>query len=69
MMIEPTETESLETLDEFIEVMHKVAAESRETPELVKDAPVTTLVRKLDETGAAKNPILSYRQLKASTAE
>ena len=68
MMIEPTETESLETLDEFIEVMHKVAAESREIPELVKDAPVTTLVRKLDETTAAKNPILTYRQLKAEQA-
>ena len=63
MMIEPTETEALETLDEFIEVMHKVAAEAKENPDLVKDAPVTTLVRKLDETGAAKNPILTYRHL------
>ena len=65
MMIEPTETESKETLDEFIEVMHKVAHEARETPELVLDAPVTTLVRKLDETTAAKNPILTYRALLA----
>ena len=64
MMIEPTETESLETLDEFIEVMHKVAKEARENPQVVLDAPLTTLVRKLDETGAAKNPILSYRALK-----
>ena len=64
MMIEPTETESIETLDEFIEVMHKVAKEARETPELVIEAPVTTLVRKLDETGAAKNPILTYKALK-----
>ncbi|MDE5773221.1 MAG: aminomethyl-transferring glycine dehydrogenase subunit GcvPB [Muribaculaceae bacterium] len=63
MMIEPTETESLETLDEFIEVMHKVAREARETPDLVKDAPVTTIVRKLDETTAAKNPILTYSSL------
>lgn len=63
MMIEPTETESKETLDEFIEVMHKVAAESRETPEEVKNAPLTTIVRKLDETTAAKNPILTYRHL------
>lgn len=67
MMIEPTETESLETLDEFIDVMHKVASEARETPELVKEAPVTTLVRKLDETGAAKNPVLTYRHLIAET--
>ena len=65
MMIEPTETESLETLDEFIDVMHKVAREARETPEVVLEAPNTTIVRKLDETGAAKNPILSYKALKA----
>lgn len=66
MMIEPTETESLETLDEFIEVMHKVAKEARETPDDVKNAPLTTLVRKLDETGAAKHPILNYKTLKAN---
>lgn len=65
MMIEPTETESLETLDEFIEVMHKVAKEARETPDDVKNAPLTTLVRKLDETTAAKHPILNYKTLKA----
>lgn len=64
MMIEPTETESKETLDEFIEVMHKVAKEAREIPEDVKAAPLTTIVRKLDETTAAKNPILSYKALK-----
>ncbi|MDE6769368.1 MAG: aminomethyl-transferring glycine dehydrogenase subunit GcvPB [Muribaculaceae bacterium] len=64
MMIEPTETESKETLDEFIEVMHKVAKEARENPEDVKGAPLTTIVRKLDETTAAKNPILNYRALK-----
>lgn len=67
MMIEPTETESVETLDEFIGVMHKVAAEARETPEDVKNAPLTTIVRKLDETTAAKNPVLTYRQLIAAT--
>lgn len=63
MMIEPTETESIETLDEFIEVMHKVAKEARETPDDVKNAPLTTLVRKLDETGAAKNMILTNKAL------
>ena len=63
-MIEPTETESLETLDEFIAVMHKVAEESRTMPDEVKNAPLTTIVRKLDETTAAKNPVLTYRQLK-----
>ena len=66
MMIEPTETESKETLDEFIEVLHKIAKEAREIPEEVKNAPLTTIVRKLDETGAAKNPILTYRALKES---
>ncbi len=63
MMIEPTETESIETLDEFIEVMHKVAKEARETPDVVKNAPLTTLVRKLDETTAAKHPVLTYKAM------
>ena len=66
MMIEPTETESLETLDAFIDVMHKVAKEASETPEKVIEAPLTTIVRKLDETGAAKNPILTYKALKSN---
>lgn len=65
MMIEPTETESLETLDEFIEVMHKVAKEAKENPEMVKGAPHTTLISHPDETTAAKKPILSYKQMKA----
>lgn len=64
MMIEPTETESLETLDEFIEVMRKVAKEAKDDPEKVKAAPLTTLISHPDETGAAKKPILSYRALK-----
>lgn len=64
MMIEPTESESLETLDEFIEVMRRVAKEAIETPEIVKDAPVTTSISHPDETGAAKNPILTYRAMK-----
>lgn len=64
MMIEPTETESKETLDEFIEVMHKVAKEARENPDLVKNAPHTTLISHPDETTAAKKPVLSYRQMK-----
>lgn len=66
MMIEPTETESKETIDDFIEVMHKVAKEARETPENVINAPLTTIISHPDETTAAKNPILSYRQLKAA---
>ena len=62
-MIEPTDTESLETLDEFIEVMRKVAKEAIECPDEVKTAPHNTPVRRLDETTAAKHPILRYRDL------
>ncbi len=68
MMIQPTETESKETLDEFIDVMHRVAREAAEDPEVVKRAPVTTAISHPDETGAAKNPILSYRSLKKAKA-
>ncbi|MDD6228171.1 MAG: aminomethyl-transferring glycine dehydrogenase subunit GcvPB [Bacteroidales bacterium] len=63
MMIEPTESESLETLDEFIDVMRRVAHEAAETPDVVKNAPMTTIISHPDETGAAKNPILTYRDM------
>lgn len=66
MMIEPTESESLETLDEFIDVMRRVAKEAIEDPETVRNAPVTTAISHPDETTAAKNPILSYRQMSAA---
>lgn len=65
IMIEPTETESLETLDEFIAITRKVAKEAIECPDEVKSAPHNTPVRRLDETTAAKHPILRYRDLKA----
>ena len=63
IMIEPTETESIDTLDEFIHVMKVVAQEAKDDPESVRTAPHTTPVRRLDETTAAKHPILSYRDL------
>jgi glycine dehydrogenase subunit 2 len=63
IMIEPTETESKETLDDFIDIMHRVAEEALSDPEMVKSAPHTTPVRRLDETTAAKNPLLKYRDL------
>ena len=63
IMIEPTETESKETLDEFIEVKRTVAPEAIENPDLVKSAPHSTPVRRLDETTAAKNPILRFKDL------
>ena len=62
MMIEPTETEPLEALDSFVDVMLTIAAEAAENPELVKGAPYTTPVRRLDEAGAARNPDLRYRR-------
>lgn len=63
IMIEPTETESRETLDSFIKVMKVIAEEARTTPELVKNAPHHTPVTRLDETTAAKHPILKYSDL------
>ena len=60
MMIEPTETESRERLDEFVAAMKQIAVECRENPELVKSAPHTTVINRVDETRAARNPILKY---------
>jgi len=62
MMIEPTETESKETLDEFIGVMNTILREARENPELLRQAPVQTPVRRLDETLAARKPVLKWRR-------
>ncbi len=60
MMIEPTETESRETLDEFIAAMVQIAGEAENDPGLVRGAPYTTAVTRLDEAKAARNPVLSY---------
>jgi glycine dehydrogenase subunit 2 len=60
IMIEPTESESLETLDGFIDVMIKIAQEAKENPELVKSAPHNTIVRRLDEVKAARTPVLRW---------
>jgi glycine dehydrogenase subunit 2 len=60
MMVEPTETESKETLDSFASVMKRIAAEVRENPELVTSAPHETPVRRLDEVGAARNLDVAY---------
>ena len=62
IMIEPTETESKETLDAFIEVMEKIAREAKETPELVKGAPHNTPVSRPDETMAAREPVLTWKK-------
>jgi len=63
LMIEPTETESLETLDEFIAVMRDIAREAAETPEVVKSAPHDTPIGHPDDTEAALHPICTYQQL------
>ena len=60
MMIEPTETESKETLDEFIEAMIQIAKEVEDNPEVVQEAPHTTVIGRLDETKAARKPVLRY---------
>ena len=60
IMIEPTETESKETMDGFIEVMEKIAREAKEDPELLKTAPHDTPVSRPDETLAARRPILRW---------
>ena len=61
LMIEPTETESKETLDYFIEVMRTIAQEAAESPELLHDAPHNTLNSRVDEARAARQPDLRWR--------
>jgi glycine dehydrogenase subunit 2 len=60
-MIEPTETESLETLDAFVAAMREIERDARERPELLREAPHDTPVRRLDEVRAARRPILRER--------
>lgn len=64
LMIEPTETESRETLDEFIAAMSEIAREAAENPDMVKSAPHSTPIGRPDETSAALNTIVTYRMLK-----
>ncbi|HEY1493656.1 MAG TPA: aminomethyl-transferring glycine dehydrogenase subunit GcvPB [Candidatus Solibacter sp.] len=61
LMIEPTESESVEELDLFIDAMRSIAKEVEETPELVKTAPHSTRVSRLDEVGAARKPALRWK--------
>jgi glycine dehydrogenase subunit 2 len=60
IMIEPTETESQETLDEFCDAMLAIAKEAETSPDLLHAAPVRTRVRRLDETAAARQPKLRW---------
>jgi len=61
LMIEPTETESKETLDRFVEVMSEIYREALESPEKVKQAPTGTAVCRIDEVLAARKPVVRWR--------
>jgi len=60
LMIEPTETETPETLDAFCDAMRAIAVEAKEDPEIAKNAPHGTALRRLDETRAARSPKLRW---------
>ncbi|EFC90142.1 Glycine dehydrogenase (decarboxylating) [Dethiosulfovibrio peptidovorans DSM 11002] len=62
MMVEPTETEGKETLDRFVDAMIEIAKEAKEKPEIFHDAPYTTVVSRLDETRAARKPVLRWTE-------
>jgi glycine dehydrogenase subunit 2 len=60
LMIEPTETETKERLDEFVDVMRRIAREAAESPDELREAPRTRSVRRLDEVRAAKEPVVKH---------
>lgn len=60
IMVEPTEVETKETLDDFVKIMNQIAEEAKNDPEFVMNAPYNTPVRRLDEATAARKPILKY---------
>jgi glycine dehydrogenase subunit 2 len=69
IMIEPTETESRETLDRFAAAMLAIAREAAEQPEILREAPVHTPVRRLDEARAARRPILRWQPPQAAATD
>jgi glycine dehydrogenase subunit 2 len=58
LMVEPTETEAKETLDAFAAAVEEILAEAENDPQVARDAPYTTPVRRLDEVGATKRPVV-----------
>jgi glycine dehydrogenase subunit 2 len=58
LLVEPTETETRETLDAFADALAEILREAAEDPEVARNAPYTTPVRRLDEAGAAKRPVI-----------
>jgi glycine dehydrogenase subunit 2 len=69
MMIEPTESESREELDLLIDALKQIAREAEENPELVQTAPHATRLRRLDETAAARKPVLRWKPTPNGTAD
>jgi len=67
MMIEPTESESREELDLLIDALKQIAREAEENPELVQTAPHSTRLQRLDETAAARKPVLRWKAPVAAT--
>ena len=61
-MMEPTETETKETLDAFADALLAIAREAQDEPEALKAAPASTPVGRLDETRAARRPVLAWRR-------
>ncbi len=61
LMVEPTETETKETLDDFRDSLDSILAEAEQDPEIARHAPYTTPVRRLDEAGAARRPVVRQR--------
>ena len=69
LMIEPTESEGMESVDAFCEAMLAIAREAEEDPELVKGAPYTAPLRRLDEATAARKPVLRWRATERQVAD
>ncbi|TFG58450.1 MAG: aminomethyl-transferring glycine dehydrogenase subunit GcvPB, partial [Spirochaetales bacterium] len=68
LMLEPTETETRETLDEFIDIIREICSEAGENAEMVQSAPWTTPVRRIDEVRAARNPVLRWRPIEENNS-
>lgn len=65
-MIEPTESESREELDLFVDAMRQIAREAEENPQIITTAPHSTRISRLDETAAARKPVLRWQGPKAA---
>ena len=69
LMIEPTESESIDTIDGFIAVMRRIAEEAINDPDIVKGAPHSTPIGRVDDVLAAKQPVLTYKEVRGERRE